>query len=460
MSKLILVVDDEASIRISLVGILEDEGYHVLLAENGSDALDIIREEVPDLVLLDIWMPGMDGIQVLERIKNLFPDLTVVMMSGHGTIETAVKATRIGAFDFIEKPFSLDKVLITIGNALSFKELRKENEALRLAALKEHEMVGSSAVLEFVRSQVQKIAPASTPVLVLGEDGVGKELVARAIHNASTRREKLFVSVNCMAVPEELLADELFGHERGAYAGANSQKRGRLDLADGGTLFLDEVHELSLKSQGELLRVVSEQSFERCGGTKPVRVDVRVIAATSHSLVQAVKDGLFRDDLYQCLQIVPLVLSPLRERRDDIPQLVHHFIQLFHRREGWEPKSFDVSAIRCLQQYDWPGNVRELKNIVERILIMAAGPVIYADDLPQLMPGGHCGARKDTLEELGTIENRSLGGARDRFEREYILLALEQSAWNIDKAAQSLEIERTVLQRKLVQYGVTPVTER
>jgi two-component system nitrogen regulation response regulator NtrX len=458
---LILVVDDEVSIRISLGGILEDEGYQVVMAENGSDALDMIREEVPDLVLLDIWMPGMDGVQTLERIRNLFPELTVVMMSGHGTIETAVKATRIGAFDFIEKPFSLDKVLITIGNALNFKELRKENEALRQAALKEHEMVGSSAVLESVRSQVQKIAPASTPVLILGEDGVGKELVARAIHNASTRREKPFVSVNCMAVPEQLLADELFGHERGAYAGANSQKRGRLDLADGGTLFLDEVHELSLKSQGELVRVISDQSFERCGGVKPVRIDVRVIAATSHSLAQAVKDGLFRDDLYHCLQVVPLSLAPLRDRCDDIPQLVQHFIQLFHRREGWEPKSFDESAIKCLQHYDWPGNVRELKNIVERILIMAAGPVIYADDLPQLMPGGSChGDVLGVVDEFAEVEDSSLRVARERFERDFILQSLEQSSWDIDKAAQLLDMERTVLQRKLVQYGVTPVLER
>ncbi|MDK9719273.1 MAG: sigma-54 dependent transcriptional regulator, partial [Trichlorobacter sp.] len=273
MSKLILVVDDEETIRISLGGILEDEGYQVLNAENGADALDLIREEVPDLVLLDIWMPGMDGIQTLDRIRNLFPDLTVVMMSGHGTIETAVKATRMGAFDFIEKPFSLDKVLITIANALNFKELRKENEALRQSVQKEHEMVGSSAVLEILRGQIQRIAPASTPVLIQGEEGVGKELVARAIHHYSPRRDKPFVSINCMAVPEQLLADELFGHERGAYAGATSQKRGRLDLADGGTLFLDEIQELSLRAQGELLRILTEQSFERCGGSRLVRVD-------------------------------------------------------------------------------------------------------------------------------------------------------------------------------------------
>jgi len=459
MSKLILVVDDEESIRISLCGILEDEGYQVLHAENGADALDLIREEVPDLVLLDIWMPGMDGIQTLDRIRNLFPDLTVVMMSGHGTIETAVKATRMGAFDFIEKPFSLDKVLITIANALNFKELRKENEALRQSVQKEHEMVGSSAALELLRGQVQRIAPASTPVLIHGEEGVGKELVARAIHHYSTRRDKPFVAINCMAVPEQLLADELFGHERGAYLGADSQKRGRLDLADGGTLFLDEIQELSLKAQGELLRILTEQCFERCGGSRPVRIDVRVVAASSRSLFQAVKDGQFREDLFQLLQVVPLTLPPLRERQEDIPLLVKHFVRQFHRREGWEPKTFDDSALACLQTYDWPGNIRELKNIVERILIMAAGPIVTADDLPELMPGGSCrGGAAEPHESIDGEECgvESLRSARERFERDFILQALQQSLWDLDKAAAALEMERTALQRKLLQYGLKP----
>lgn len=459
MSKLILVVDDEESIRISLCGILEDEGYQVLHAENGADALDLIREEVPDLVLLDIWMPGMDGIQTLDRVRNLFPDLTVVMMSGHGTIETAVKATRMGAFDFIEKPFSLDKVLITIANALNFKELRKENEALRQSVQKEHEMVGSSAALELLRGQVQRIAPASTPVLIHGEEGVGKELVARAIHHYSTRRDKPFVAINCMAVPEQLLADELFGHERGAYLGADSQKRGRLDLADGGTLFLDEIQELSLKAQGELLRILTEQCFERCGGSRPVRIDVRVVAASSRSLFQAVKDGQFREDLFQLLQVVPLTLPPLRERQEDIPLLVKHFVRQFHRREGWEPKTFDDSALACLQTYDWPGNIRELKNIVERILIMAAGPIVTADDLPELMPGGSCrGGAAEPHESIDGEECgvESLRSARERFERDFILQALQQSLWDLDKAAAALEMERTALQRKLLQYGLKP----
>lgn len=454
MSRLILIVDDEASIRASLLGILEDEGYQVLLADNGSDALDLIREEVPDLVLLDIWMPGMDGIQTLERIRNLFPDLTVVMMSGHGTIETAVKATRVGAYDFIEKPFSLDKLLITIGNALSYKELRKENEALRLASLKEHELVGTSAVLDAVRSQIQRVAPASTPVLIVGEEGVGKELVARAIHHYSTRRDRSFVVVNCSAIPEQLLSDELFGHERGAYTGAANSKRGRMDLADGGTLFLDQIQELSLKAQEQLIRLLKEQCFERCGSTRPVMVDVRVIAASSRPLEQAVKAGQFREDLYQVLQVVPLALPPLRDRREDIPHLVKHFVNQFHRREGWEPKRFDETALNCLQSYDWPGNIRELKNIVERILIMASGPVVTDDVLPELMPGGSCHQHPVDTTVSGKVE--TMQAAREEFERSLILSRMKQFDWNLDPAATSLGLERTTLQRKLLQYGLTP----
>lgn len=457
MSKLILVVDDEESIRISLQGILEDEGYQSISAENGTDALDTIHEEVPDLVLLDIWMPGMDGIQTLEKIKSLYPEISVVMMSGHGTIETAVKATRMGAFDFVEKPFSLDKVLITIANALNFKELRKENEALRLSALKEHELVGTSQQMEQIRNQIQRVAPASTPVLIIGEVGVGKELVARALHHYSVRRDKPFVVINGKSIPSKVLADELFGHDRGAYVDADQQKRGRLDLADGGTLFLNEVQELSLESQGELVRLIEEQAFERYGGSKPVRVDVRLITGSSSNLELAVQKGAFREDLYRHLQVVPLYLAPLRERRNDIPLLIRHFVNRFHRREGWIPKSFDDTAIACLKSYDWPGNVRELENIVERILIMAPGPMVTADELPDLIPGGNCHAAPadGPSEEHVPV---SLHEAREQFERGYILDTMQRSGWNLDNAAEHLQLERGILQRKLVQYGVAPTT--
>ena len=454
MSKLILIVDDEESIRLSLKGILDDEGYQVIEAENGADAIDMIRDEVPDLVLLDIWMPGMDGVQALERIKNLFPDMTVVMMSGHGTIETAVRATRIGAFDFIEKPFSLDKLLITIGNALNLKELRKENEALRGAVLKEYELVGTSVALEQIRSQVQRIAPATSPVMILGEQGVGKELVARAIHHFSNRSAKPFVAVNCMAIPEELLTVELLGHEKGAFVGATSQKRGRLDLAEGGTLFLDEVQELSLKVQGELVRLLKEKAFERYGGGRTVKADIRVVVATSVDIEKAVSDGRLREDLYQLLQVFSISLPLLRERREDIPSLVRHFVNQFHMREGWEPKKFDESAIACLQAYDWPGNVRELKNIIERILIMAAGPVITADDLPVFLPAGAC----QVLSEAELVDDdTTLKHAREQFERDYIATALHQNDWDLDRVASLLGVERSVLQRKLIQYQIHPV---
>ena len=456
MSKLILLVDDEESIRASLRGILEDEGYQTVEAENGADAIDMIRDQVPDLVLLDIWMPGMDGIQALERIKSLFPEMTVVMMSGHGTIETAVKATKMGAFDFIEKPFSLDKLLITVGNAINLKELRKENEALRGVVAKDHELIGNSSALEQVRMQLRRIAPASSPVLIQGEPGVGKELTARAIHHFSGRSSRPFVAVNCMAIPEELLNDELLGHEKGAFAGAISQKRGRLDLADGGTLFLDEVQELSLKAQGELVRILKDGCFERFGGTRPVKIDVRIIAATSSDLAQRTREGLFRDDLYQLIQVFSLYLPPLRERRDDIPSLVQHFVHQFHMREGWEPKTFDEAAIRCLQMYDWPGNLRELKNIIERILIMAVGPVITPDILPEFLPAvASTTAMGDELSPEGK-DMVTLQGARERFEKAYIVDTLDECGWDLDDAAILLGVERTVLHRKMKQYHIAP----
>lgn len=459
MSKLILIVDDEESIRVSLKGILEDEGYQVLSAENGTDALDMILEEVPDLVLLDIWMPGMDGIQTLEKIKKHLAELTVVMMSGHGTIETAVKATRIGAFDFIEKPFSLDKILITIANALNYKELRKENELLRLATLKEHELVGNSPEIDSLRNKLLRIAPASAPVLIEGEEGVGKALVARAIHHYSTRRERPLVAINCFSCPGQLLETELFGYDRGAFSGAISQKRGRLDLADGGTLFLDGAEELSQWSQGELVRLLTEQCFERAGGSRPVRVDIRVILASSAPLKQLVAAGKFREDLFQLLQVVPLHIPPLRDRLEDIPLLVQHFVRLFNRREGWEAKRFDESAISRLKSYDWPGNIRELKNILERVLIMTSAPVVTADDLPELLPVAvpECSHAADLSSSGSNYSGEeSLQEARVQFEKRFIREVLIKTGQDLEKAAQQLQLDRTVLHRKLIQYGMLP----
>ena len=388
MSRTILVVDDEKDIRIALSGILEDEGYQVVTAASGIEALDKIREEMPDLVLLDIWMPGMDGLKTLEEVKSLLPHITVIMISGHGTIETAVRATKLGAFDFIEKPLSLDKVLIAVSNALRLKELYTENEELKRVAGNEHELIGSTAVMTALREQILRVAPTNASVLINGANGTGKELVARSIHYYSKRHDKPFVAINCAATPEELIESELFGHEKGAFTGALAQKKGKFDLADGGTFFLDEIGDMSLKTQTKILRILQECCFERVGGTRLVTVDVRIVAATNKDLEEEIRQGRFREDLYYRLNVVPFRVPELRERVDDIPMLVQHVIDLLYRKEGREPKHFVPEALEALKQYHWPGNVRELKNIIERILIMTPGSSVTCDDIPDLQ-GGH-----------------------------------------------------------------------
>ena len=453
MSDLILIVDDQEDIRRSLAGILEDEGYQVLTADNGSTAIELAGEEVPDLVLLDIWMPGLDGLQTLEQLRSLMPDVTVVMMSGHGTIETAVKATKLGAYDFVEKPFSLDKVLITIGNALSYRELRRENEALRLSSHQDHELVGSSAAVQQLREQVQRVAPTATPVLICGESGVGKEVVARSIHHHSPRSAKPFIVVNCSAIPGELLEVELFGYERGAGDDGSNQRNGKLDLADGGTIFLDEVHELPHKLQGILLHTLREHHFERPGGNRTVRVNARVIAATSAPLVELVERGLFNNDLFQLLNVVALTVPPLRERRDDIQHLVRHFVAQFHRREGGTARKFDQQALTLFSEYGWPGNARELKNIVERALIMTSQAVISADDIPLLINIDQAATEQGGSDNLATFRS-----AKERFERQFLQEQLVLHRWDIDATARDIDLERTQLQRKLLQYGLSPVS--
>jgi len=452
MSKTILVVDDEKDIRISLTGILEDEGYQVLTADNGIDALECARLELPDLVLLDIWMPGMDGLETLERLKTLFPQVTVIMISGHGTIETAVRATKLGAFDFIEKPLSLDKVLISVVNALCMKELRVENEELKRAVANEYEMIGSASVMAVLREQIMRVAPTTASVLVTGENGTGKELAARSIHYYSLRRDRPFVAINCAAIPEELIESELFGHEKGAFTGAVSQKKGKFDLADGGTLFLDEIGDMSLRTQAKVLRIIQERCFDRVGGTKQVSVDVRIIAATNKKLDDEISQGRFREDLYYRLNVVPFQVPALRQRREDIPLLVQHFVAQFYRREGRESKTFHPEALRILAGYDWPGNVRELKNIVERILIMTPGRTITAADVPELR------GTPDTIEFFERLDGASIVGtlreAREGFEREFIIQKLEENDWNISRTAEVIELERSNLHRKIKSYGI------
>lgn len=453
MSKTILVVDDEKDIRISLTGILEDEGYQVVTAASGVEALEKLREELPDLVLLDIWMPGMDGLATLEKIKSLLPQITVIMISGHGTIETAVRATKLGAFDFIEKPLSLDKVLIAVTNALRMKELFTENEELKRVAGNEHELIGATAVMVALREQIMRVAPTNASVLVSGANGTGKELVARSIHYYSPRHEKPFVAINCAAIPEELIESELFGHEKGAFTGALAQKKGKFDLADGGTLFLDEIGDMSLQTQAKVLRILQERSFERVGGTRLVTVDVRIVAATNKDLNEEIRLGRFREDLYYRLNVVPFRVPALRERTDDIPMLVQHFIDLFYRKEGREPKQFVPEALEALKQYTWPGNVRELKNIIERILIMTSGRSITCDDIPDLH-GGH-GETQTTFPTLdGALAQPTLREAREEFEREFLIQKLEENDWNISRTAEIIELERSNLHRKIKSYGI------
>ncbi len=453
MSKAILVVDDEKDIRISLAGILEDEGYHVMTAASGAEALESARQELPDLVLLDIWMPEMDGLEVLERLKTLFPQLTVIMISGHGTIETAVRTTKLGAFDFIEKPLSLDKVLISVANALRMSELRVENEELKRAVGNEYELIGCSPLMVTLREQIMRVAPTRASVLVTGENGTGKELVARSIHYYSGRRDKPFVAINCAAIPEELIESELFGHEKGAFTGAVAQKKGKFDLADGGTLFLDEIGDMSLRTQAKILRILQERCFERVGGTRVVTVDVRLIAATNKELDEEIRQGRFREDLFYRLNVVPFKVPALRERGDDIPLLVAHFVAQFFRREGREPKAFLPEAMEVLHRYNWPGNVRELKNIVERILIMTPGRTINPSDIPELKDGPSAAASQYN-KVSGSINLGTLREAREEFEREFILQKLEENDWNISRTAEVIELERSNLHRKIKSYGI------
>lgn len=456
MSEKILVVDDEESIRTSLAGILEDEDFAITFADDGVVALDMARKNTPDLVLLDIWMPRMDGLETLKRLKEMNPSLIVIMMSGHGTIETAVKSTKMGAYDFIEKPLSLEKLLVTVRNALSMKRLRAENDSLREIAFRDHEMTGTSPPMAKLKEQIKLVAPTNASVLITGENGTGKELVARSIHFDSLRRDKPFVEVNCAAIPEELIESELFGHEKGAFTGAVAQKKGKFDLADGGTIFLDEIGDMSLKTQAKVLRILQERKFERVGGTKTVEVDVRVIAATNKNLEGEIKNGNFREDLFFRLNVVPFTVPPLRDRKEDIPLLMEHFLRIYHLREGREEKRFSPESVELMKTYDWPGNVRELKNIIERMIIMTPGEIIGVEDLPPYMANMGAGREAVPPKLENIMECGTLREAREEFEKEFILQKLEENNWNISKTAEMIELERSNLYRKMKSYGIDP----
>ena len=453
MARTILIIDDEESIIQSLTGILNDEGFDVISATSGKAGMEKIEETMPDIVLLDIWMPDMDGLDTLVEIKEEYPHLQVIMISGHGTIETAVKATKLGAYDFIEKPLSLDKVLLCISNALEYYRLEEEVALLREKGKGKHSITGSSEPIMHLKEQIRIVAPTDAWVLISGENGTGKELVANTIHRLSRRNSKPMIEVNCAAIPEELIESELFGHEKGAFTGAGTMKKGKFDLAHEGTLFLDEIGDMSLKAQSKTLRILQEQKFERVGGSRTIKVDVRVIAATNKDLEAEIGKGTFRDDLYFRLNVIPLGVPPLRERVDDIPALMNEFLKEFLQNTNLEPKEFSDEAVQVLSRYHWPGNVRELRNLVERLVIMTSGKVIEAKDIPK--PFDQAPDRKDELES--SFELDSFKEAKSRFEMAFIEKKLRQYKGNISQTAEAIGIERSNLHKKIKAYGLEKI---
>lgn len=441
----ILIVDDEQGIRRSLSGLLSDEGFETSGAADGEQALAALREESPNLVLLDIAMPGRDGIAVLEELRRDWPQLPVVMMSGHGTIETAVRATQLGAFDFIEKPLSIEKLLLTIRNALEAQRLADENRALRAQMLHAREIIGEAPVMKKLKEQILQAAPTNGWVLISGENGTGKELVAKQLHVHSARSTGRFVEVNCAAIPEELIESELFGHEKGAFTGAIARKQGRFELAHGGTIFLDEIADMSLRTQAKILRILQEHRFERVGGSETIEVDVRVIAATNKDLEQEMRAGNFREDLYYRLNVIPFRIAPLRERREDIPALAAAFVGEFCAESGARPKRVAPPALRLLAGYAWPGNVRELRNLMERLVLMTPGLCIEAADLPPEIVGG----ARSAPAPAATLDH-----ARKEFERSFLAARLAEHGWNISRTAEAIGIARESLSRKLRQFGI------
>ena len=453
MRPTVLVVDDEAGVRSALKGVLGDEGYVVEAVDSGEACLERVGGHVFDLIILDIWLPGVDGLDTLTTLRERAVDAQVVMISGHGSIEAAVRAIKLGAFDFLEKPLSLEKTVLVVRNALRQRRLEVENRTLRAAADRRQAMVGDSPAIVRLREQIAMAAPTNGRVLIHGENGTGKELVARSVHALSRRSAGPFVEVNCAAIPDELLESELFGHVRGAFTGAVSDRRGKFEVADGGTIFLDEIGDMSLKSQAKVLRVLQEQVVEPVGGRADVEVDVRVVAATNKSLQEEIQAGRFRDDLFYRLNVVPIFVPPLRDRREDIDRLTEHFLARYTSEYGRRAKTVDPAALATLRSYRWPGNVRELRNVIERVVIMVPGPIVTAQDLGFLetSPG-----RPDAPPVQARWPVR-LQEARDRFERDYILQVVTEQRGNITRAADVLGLERSNLYRKMRAFGIRPL---
>jgi two-component system nitrogen regulation response regulator NtrX len=444
----VLIVDDEKGVQTSIRGILEDAGFESRAVSSGEDALELLSKEKFPVVLLDIWLPGMDGLQALVKIRQSYSNVVVIMISGHGSIETAVRSTKLGAFDFIEKPLSLEKTLQVVKHAFDQYRLEEENRHLREQIVREHVMIGDSVPMQALRQQIAFAAPTNGRVLICGENGTGKELVAHLIHMHSLKKDSAFVEMNCAAIPEELIESELFGHLKGAFTGAAEDKEGKFAQADGGTLFLDEVGDMSPRTQAKVLRVLEEQRFTPVGGSTPVKVDVRVIASTNKNLEREIELGNFREDLYYRLNVLPFQLPPLRDRREDISVLLEFFLEDYASKNGRKSPSVTRKAIEILENYSWPGNVRELRNIAERLIIMTPRPRIDMYDLPEEMLG------RALAVQIENSEIESLQDAKENFEREYILQKLIENKGNVSRAAQALQIERSNLYRKLKQLGI------
>jgi two-component system nitrogen regulation response regulator NtrX len=450
MRSSVLIVDDEAGVRSALSGVLRDEGYAVDAVESGEACLERAARAPYDVIVLDIWLPGIDGLVTLERLRERRVEVPVVMISGHGNIESAVRAIKLGAFDFVEKPLSLEKTVLVVGNAVRQRRLEAENRALRAHVDKRLTMVGESYVMAQLREQIAMAAPTNGRVLIFGENGTGKELVARSIHAMSRRRAGPFIEVNCAAIPEELIESELFGHTKGAFTGAVADRRGKFEVADTGTLFLDEIGDMSLKTQAKVLRALQEQIVEPVGGASSVKVDVRVLAATNKDLPTEIRAGRFREDLYFRLNVIPIFVPPLRDRDGDIPLLAEHFMAELAREYGRRQKRLDPGAATGLRSYRWPGNVRELRNVIERLIIMVPGDTITLNDLAFLDGGSVAAPESEGAPAL------TLHDARERFERDYILRALATQQGNISRTAEALGVERSNLYRKMRAFGIAP----
>jgi len=448
----ILVTDDEKSIRNSLREILEFENYSVLEAEGGESAVSQVKSKDIDLMILDIKMKGMDGIEVLENVKEIQPNLPVIMISGHGTIKIAVEATKMGAFDFIEKPPDLNRLLISVRNALSRNELIQENKRIRSELNNVTEMVGESAAISRIKKTIEKVAPSTSRVLITGENGTGKELVARWIHEKSPRASKTFVDVNCAAIPSDLLESELFGHEKGAFTGASEQRIGKFEQADGGTLFLDEIGDMSLDAQSKVLRVLQENQVTRVGGSERIDVDVRLLSATNRELEKEIKENRFREDLFHRINVIPIHVPPLRERKEDIPLLAKSFLsQLSHKEIIYSGKTFSDDALEAMKELSWSGNIRQLQNAVERMALLSDGKEIRRDDVIRLatMTGSDNGGLDELLEQSLTFQEY-----KEKAERYYLIKKLEDHDWNVSATADAIDIQRSHIYNKMKKYDI------